>query len=64
MDNPDEETLTKDIQVKFALEPSYWSDIFTKQLGIEFTQAVNCAGSESYPCLKQFARKPWEKKAL
>ena len=50
--------------LKFRLEPSYWSTVFVKQLGVTSTYSMEHVGSESYPTLKQFARKPWERKAL
>ena len=47
-----------------GLEPSYWSGVFEKQLGIKTPQALQYVGGESYDLLLQFLRKPWEKKAL
>ena len=61
------ENLGEDIKMKlhnFRLEPSYWSTVFEKQLGVTSTYSVEHVGSESYTTLKQFARKPWERKAL
>ena len=49
---------------KAGLEPSYWSVVFEKQLGVPSTQALEHVGDEEYPSLQHFARKPWEKKAL
>ena len=47
-----------------GLEPSYWSGVFEKQLGIKTPQALQYVGDESYQLLLQFLRKPWEKKPL
>ena len=49
---------------KVGLDPSYWSAVFAKQLGVTSTQALQNVGDEEYPTLKQFARHSWEKKAL
>ena len=48
--------------VKAKLDPSYWSPIFAKQLGVTSAQAMQYVGGESYPTLQQFARKQMEKK--
>ena len=47
-----------------GLEPSYWSGVFEKQLGIKTPQALQYVGGESYDLLLQFLRTPWEKKLL
>ena len=47
-----------------GLEPSYWSGVFEKQLGIKTPQSLQYVGDESYQLLLQFLRKPWEKKPL
>ena len=62
IDTPDEsiDTVLKGVN----LEPSYWSRVIDKQLGIKSPQALQYVGEESYQLLIQFVRKPWEKKAL
>ena len=47
-----------------GLEPSFWSAMFTKQLGVTSIQALQHVGGEEYQTLQQFAHHQWEKKAL
>ena len=64
-DSPGERADTIEMNLQRAgLEPSYWSAVFAKQLGVTTTQALEHVGGEEYPNLQCFARHPWEKKAL
>jgi hypothetical protein len=64
-DSPEQAADSIDMNLqKAGLEPSYWSAVFAKQLGVTTTQALEHVGGEEYPNVQRFARHPWEKKAL
>jgi hypothetical protein len=47
-----------------GLETTYWSKIFSDELGIISAEALEFVGSESYPILERSVRHTWEKKSL
>ena len=47
-----------------GLEPSYWSPILAKKLGVITVQGREYVGAESYAILRQFSRNPKETKVI
>ena len=61
------DTQTSGLQTKFThvgLDSDYWLPIFSKQLGVTSTLALEYIGEESLSALERFVRHTWEKKAL